>query len=287
MPFKNIITQQVIVGGGDSSEVEQEQLRYDNLNVANKATENVSAIVETTDTSKKAVDTTEVAFAAVLDELSKEAVETTQLEANLDTEEKSKESIETITVDVEVLTELAKKASDIAEVEATVNAFAFSAQNEGWENPNNALGNTANTAATLSASSSGLRGGTSNTTSGDIVLDFKDINIGDLTLDVASARIEIERTDAGLLSRPTSNIEFQISLDSGSSFTTFYVLNTEIGRSIIVLDLLSLILGDTTKLSQILLRAVGTVTSGTGLGASTTASIFRKVIIVTADKEYT
>ena len=286
MGFKNIITQQVIVGGGDSSEVEQEQLRYDNLNIAKKATENVSAIVETTDTSKKAVDTTEVAFAAVLDELSKEAVETTQLEANLDIEEESKESVETITVDVEVLTELAKKANDIAELEATVNAFAVSAQNEGWENPNNALGNTANTAATLSASSSGLLGGTSNTTAGDIVLDFKDINLGDLVPDVALVRIDIQRTDAGLLSRPTSNIAFQISLDNGDSFSTFYVLNTELARSVVELNILSLIQGDTTQLSQILLRAVGTVTSGTGLGSSTTASIYRALITVTADKEY-
>ena len=286
MGFKNIITQQVIVGGGDSSEVEQEQLRYDNLNIAKKATEDVSTIIDTQDTAKKAEDTTEVAFAAVLDELSKEAVETTQLEANLDIEEKSKESIETITVDVEVLTELAKKASGIAEVEATVDAFAFSAQNEGWENPNNALGNTAGTAATLSASSSGFLGGTSNTTSGDIVLDFKDINIGDLTPDLAIVRIEIERTDARLLSRSTSNIAFQISLDNGGSFSTFYVLNTELDRSIIELDILSLIQGDTTQLSQILLRAVGTVTSGTGLGAGTTASIYRALITVTADKEY-
>jgi hypothetical protein len=180
-------------------------------------------------------------------------------------------------------------ASDVVEV--TVEAYLDSVNsNTGFTNPNNALGDTTGTAATLTATSSGLLGTTNNTTNGTHVAQFRDINLGDLTITNVTLRVENQHANAGLpLVQPTCNIQFQYSTNSGGAWTTFYTLTGQTGKGIRTTDLTGVI-GQNRALLRagvFRIRATGSVTSGTGLGAASTASYFRAWLTVSANRNYT
>lgn len=162
--------------------------------------------------------------------------------------------------------------------------------NTGWTNPNNTLGNTSNTAATLTATSSGLLGTTNNTTNGTIVLDFQDQVLGDFSqanLTSAIVRVELQRANAGVaIVQPTSNIQFQYSLNNGDTYTTFYTLTAVVGKQIQQIDITGLLTNPDTQIDQFRIRATGSITSGTGVGAASTASFFRAWLTASFNKTY-
>jgi hypothetical protein len=160
------------------------------------------------------------------------------------------------------------------------------ASNTGWTNPNNSLGNTTGTAATLTATASGLAGTTNNTTNGTIVLDFNNVNLGDLTISNVDLFVETQRANAGVaIAQPTSNVQWQYSLD-GTNFTTFHTITAVQAKGIQTIDITALVGQDQSKLSALRIRATGSVTSGTGLGAGNTVSFFRAWMVVNAARTY-
>jgi hypothetical protein len=169
----------------------------------------------------------------------------------------------------------------------TLNGYAnVVASNTGWTNPNNALGNTTGTSATLTATASGLAGTTNNTTNGTIVLDFQDVNLGDLTITNVDFNVETQRANAGVpIAQPTSNVQFQYSFDN-TNWTTITTVTAVQAKAIQSVDVTAIVGQDQTKLSNLKIRATGSVTSGTGLGVSTTVSFFRAWMVVNADKTY-
>jgi hypothetical protein len=173
-------------------------------------------------------------------------------------------------------------------ITATLTGYANAVvANTTWANPNNALGNTTGTAATLSAASSGLAGTTNNTSTGALTLGFLDVNLGDLVISSVTLQVENQGATAGVaIAQPTTNIAYQYSLD-GTNFTTFFTHNTPaLAKGIRTVDVTALVGQDQAKLSALQIRATGSVTSGTGLGATNTASFFRAWMVVNAARTY-
>lgn len=161
--------------------------------------------------------------------------------------------------------------------------------NATWVNPNNGLGNTTGTAATLTATASGVAGTTNNTATGTVVYGFQDVNLGDLTITNVTVNVENQGATAGVaIAQPTSNVQFQYSLNNGSTWTNIFVLNTPAtAKGIRTLNITGVVGQDQTLLSALQIRATGSITSGTGLGVSNTVSFFRSWMTVTANKTYT
>lgn len=185
--------------------------------------------------------------------------------------------------------EIVPQGTDLIVLEASLNGYANAvASNTGFTNPNNALGNTTNTAATLTATSSGLVGTTNNTTNGTIQLDFQDVNLGDLTISSVNLFVETQHANAGVpITQPTTTLQYQYSTNNGGSYTTFYTQTANTGKAIRTIDITAIVGQNQTLLSQLRIRATGNVTSGTGLGAGSTASFFRAWMVVEAQRSYT
>lgn len=157
----------------------------------------------------------------------------------------------------------------------------------GWTSPANALGNNTNTAAELRATSSGLAGTTSNTVTGTLLLGFANPQTRDLPIG-AGVTINIERdvVSGGTLPLGQSHtVVYQYSLD-GTNFTTVSAPGTTIAKSVVTVDITSLVGGDYNKLDALQVRATGSVTSGTGLGATLAARLMRAWVSFTAEKTY-
>lgn len=173
-------------------------------------------------------------------------------------------------------------------VSASLTGYANANTNTGWTNPANAQGNTTGTAATLAAASSGLAGTTNNTTTGTLTLDFQDVNLGDLTISAVTVNVENQGATAGVaIAQPTSNVQFQYSVDGGTNWTNIVVLNTPAtAKGIRTLNITGVIGQNQALLSALKIRATGSVTSGTGLGATNTVSFFRAWMTVAASRTY-
>lgn len=157
-----------------------------------------------------------------------------------------------------------------------------------WTNPANALGNTTGTASTLTATASGLAGTTNNTATGAITLGFRDVNLGDMTITSVVLSVENQGATAGVaIAQPTTNVQWQYSLNNGGSFTTFYTMTTPAtAKGIRTVDITAIVGQDQSLLSALQIRATGTITSGTGLGAANTVSFFRAWMTVLANRTY-
>lgn len=175
-------------------------------------------------------------------------------------------------------------------IEAALNGYANqNVQTTTWTNPANALGNTTGTSASLTATASGLAGTTNNTATGILALGFRDVNLGDLTITSVVLNVENSGAGAGVaIAQPTANIQYQYSLNNGSTWTTFYTHNTPaLAKGIRSVDITNIVGQDQSLLSALQIRATGSVTSGTGLGVSYTASFFRAWMVVSANRTYT
>ena len=218
----------------------------------------------------------------VLDEAAVKAVETSLSSIVGDVTEVSKAAIETVTAAIVTLTDINDKADTVDFILLNVNAYAGTlTRSSGWTNPNNALNNTPNTAATLTAESSGLLGNTSNTTEGELVIAIRSTrgperDDSNLPVDTTSnPRLEfvVSRTDSGLFSSPSSNVTFGISNSPNGPWDNLFTITAEVPKQTVVVPLSSV---DPVTYTQRFLycQANGTVTSGTGLGAGTTVSFF-------------
>ncbi len=172
---------------------------------------------------------------------------------------------------------------------ATLNGYANqNVATTTWTNPGNALGNTTTTAATLVATASGLAGTTNNTATGAMSLGFRDVNLGDMTITSVVLSVENQGATAGLpITRPTTNVAWEYSLNNGSTWTGFYTMTTPAtAKGIRTVDITAIVGQNQALLSALQIRATGTITSGTGLGASNTVSFFRAWMTVLAERTY-
>lgn len=157
-----------------------------------------------------------------------------------------------------------------------------------WTNPANALGDTTGTSASLTATASGLLGRTNNTATGAMSLGFRDVNLGDMDITSVSFNVEVSGATAGVpLTQPTVNIQYQYSLNNGSTWTTFYTHTVvALTKSVQSIDATAVVGQNQALLSALQIRATGSVTSGTGRGAGYTASFYRAWMAVQANKVY-
>lgn len=188
-----------------------------------------------------------------------------------------------------VLDETVPNQGDEIVINLTLNGYAnANVSNTGWTNQGNILGNTTNTSASLTATSSGLLGTTNNTTNGTTVLGFRDVNLGDLTITSVVLNAENSGAGAGVaVAQPTVNIQYQYSTNNGSTWTTFYTHTaTALAKGVRTINLTSIIGQNQSLINNFQVRATGTVTSGTGVGAAYTASFFRTWLEITASRTY-
>jgi hypothetical protein len=256
--------------------------------VGQRATDTTSVVGRVLELNRKASDTTEAIIIPQTD-VAKRAVETTPLLVMARALETGRRQVEQIESAIVVIDEPAQRAAEQAEIVVSLTGYANAVvANTTWANPNNALGNTTGTAATLTATASGLAGTTNNTATGSITLGFQDVNLGDLTISNVDLFVENQGATAGVaIAQPTTNIQYQYSLD-GTTFTTLFTHNTPaLPKGIRTVDITALVGQDQAKLSALQIRATGSVTSGTGLGASNTASFFRAWLVVNAARTYT
>lgn len=212
--------------------------------VQQKAVEDISNTVTgiVSELNQKAVDNIETAIIARIDE-NKEATEAVTSRFNVsEIQQKATEDISNTVINV--VSEINQKAvdnieaaiiaridenkeaSDIASISVSYTGYANqNVSTTGWVNPANALNDTTGTASTLTATSSGLAGTTSNTTTGTITLGLENPSplIGDLNIS-GSAIVEVERqiTGAGTLPIGQShNIAYEYQIVGQGAGTYF------------------------------------------------------------------
>ena len=185
-----------------------------------------------------------------------------------------------------VTSDFTPEQTSLVYVQADINMFANSVfSNTNWQNPNNVLEDNTGTAATLTVASSGIGGTTNQSVSGDIILDFRQVELGDLTI-TGSIILSVETAHdiVGIpLGQPTTDLVYQYSLN-GSTYTTFHTEVISAAKSINTVDLTSVV--NKGNLDDLRVRAVGNLTSGTGLNVTSTISFYRVWFSYTASKEY-
>jgi hypothetical protein len=177
---------------------------------------------------------------------------------------------------------------DLTVITANYSSFARDVQaSTNWNDPNNVLGDTTATATTLRATASGIAGTTNNTTTGSITVNFRDVEYGNLEVENSIILvIESRHQTVGIaIAQPTTTVEFQYSV--GSGFTTFHTQVINTAKALFSVDLTSVINKDPALIDALQVRAVGSVTSGTGLNVASFVSFFRTRLQFTAEGEFT
>lgn len=252
-----------------------------------RATDSVASVAAISEQGNKATEAVSADF--TVSEVAKKASEDISNTVTAPINETGKRATESIAGIIIPQIETGARATDTQVVEITLNGYANqNVQNTGWTNQGNILGNTTNTSASLTATSSGLLGTTNNTTNGTTRFAFRDVNLGDLTIASVILSAENSGARAGVaIVRPTVNIQYQYSLNNGGTWTTFYNhTTTNLGKGIRTVDITTIVGQDQALLSALQIRATGTVTSGTGIGAAYTASFFRCWMTVLANRTY-
>lgn len=279
-----------------AEEVVPDQTEVIRISVGANANESVPALDE--DTAAAILVQTEF-VPTILDNLylrlsTDESVLTPIEDAKVTATATANESIPTLEDQIEaaivVISENVPTQTEEIVIQTSLNGYANqNVQTTTWTNPANALGNTTGTSASLTATASGLAGTTNNTATGILALGFRDVNLGDLTITSVVLNVENSGAVAGVpIAQPTVNIDYQYSLNNGSSWNTFYTHNTTaLAKGIRSVDITSIVGQDQSLLSALQIRATGSVTSGTGLGVSYTASFFRAWMVVSANRTYT
>ncbi len=171
---------------------------------------------------------------------------------------------------------------------ATAQPYADSVvSNTNWTNPNNALGDTTSTSATLSATSSGLGGLTSNTVNGTLILSFPDLftpGTIDLTLySISQVTISFEYSQvagSGLGNSSTRVVDY--SLNNGSSWINVMDTGSAQAKTIATYTITPQVTGGWSQLNNLQMRWTGSVVSGIGSGSTTSTNWFRAWATVTA-----
>lgn len=252
-----------------------------------RAADRAAMAVAVSEVGRRAVDQATAIIIPTTDQ-AKRAVESTPLTVRATANDSGRRAVEQVAAVIAGTAEQGKRAAASDAVTITLAGYANAvASNTGFTNPNNALGNTTGTAATLVATATGLAGTTNNTATGTLVLDFQDVNLGDLTISAVMVNVERQGATAGVpVAQPTSAVNFQYSFDN-TNWTTIFALTTPAtAKAVSTLDLTAAVGQDQSKLSALKVRATGTITSGTGLGATNTVSFFRAWMTVSAARTY-
>lgn len=256
-----------------------------NLELSKQTQESVSADFYVEDSGKRAEESVEIQSA--ISDIAKRAVEQIKNEAGALSVETGRKAIDSIQTTVINRTELAKKASTQKTVLVNLEGYITEVvSNSGFSNPANTIGNTTGTNATLTASASGLAGLTSNTTNGTLHARFRNTTLSDLTIASVSLNVETSATQGGLPLGGGWALNYQYSLDSGSIWTTFHTTDSAEDKGIRTVVITSPVGGSWNNINSLRVRATGSVTSGTGLGATRSALWFRSWVTLAANRTY-
>lgn len=184
-----------------------------------------------------------------------------------------------------------RRATGSEYVGITYKGYANAApSNTGWTNTANAVGNNETDYASLTATSSGLLGTTSNTTNGTLVLGFADPVTQDIPLSGATITLSIlagANTSGVLPLGQAWNIQLQYSIN-GSTWTTVGTITgtTNQNGQVYSADITSVIAASYTNLNALQVRATGSVTSGTGVSAVAESRFFSANVAFGINKTY-
>lgn len=190
-----------------------------------------------------------------------------------------------------VVTETTVTSTDLGRVEVDV-SFLWpdtTVSNTGFTQPQNMTDKSTTTVAACSASSSGFAGtgGTQETTACNFVVSVLDPQLDDLTINSVTLSWFINAVATGTqLSAGQCIINYQYSINNGSSWTTFFA-QTALLTSTSTLNLSSIVGNDWQKIKDMRFRAIGEVRSGTGvLSISTAAQWGYTRLRILASKDY-
>lgn len=177
--------------------------------------------------------------------------------------------------------EIANGAQDSQTFTVTGNGYAESTvTTTGVTNPANVLGNNTATAATSSAASSGLAGTTSNTTNFDLIVELPNVNLSALisTIDTVTVNFEREGAVGGVSVGGTGTINMLWGFGgtpNNTVATGTFAVGQPLAKGISSANITAQVANDFTNINLLRLRFQGSVTSGAGLGATSTASFYR------------
>lgn len=162
--------------------------------------------------------------------------------------------------------------------------------NTGFTNPNNVLDHDADE-ATVVATATGIGGTTAATANFDMIVSFADFALtwlDDITQAILNPKIRI--ATGGVALGATQNVILEFSLNDGASWTGYWTQTAQTAGLEPNQDLLAtpaFVGDDWTKLNQLRLRIRGSITSGTGLGATNTLAVQWVVLHHAAQKTLT
>lgn len=293
LPSVVVGTDFILVGGSDPTppssdgEVTIEKLTYDLPELSLPPVISDFVIPSVTATVPPQADVIELAAVVIDNTVVTPLVEAINITASIAVVESLPTPDSSVAVLVIPVVDIVPSQTDFSFVRAEYNIFANSVDSSNtWANPNNVLGDNTS-ATTLTATATGLAGSTNETSSGSITIDFRDVNYGNLAI-ASSVILSIEsqhQTNGIPINPPTTTVAFQYSV--GGSFTTFHTQVINAGKSLQTVDLTSVINQDPALIDSLKVRAVGQVTSGTGLGVSSTVFFFRSFLTFDAERGYT
>lgn len=281
----------VCVGGiapppPDGGEITVEKLSYDLPEILALITPAPFIIPSVSELSPSQVDEATVAFLIIDNTNSPVPTVSVNINVDVDTEAELPLISELGSGVIILVGDTLPEQSSLVYIQANFNMFANSVfSNTNWQNPTDVLQDNTGTAATLTVASSGIGGTTDESISGDIILDFRQVQLGDLSI-FGSITLNVETShEIGsiAINQPTTDLEYQYSLD-GLTYTTFHSEVISAAKAVNTIDLTSLV--NQGNLDDLRVRAVGNLTSGTGLNVTSTISFYRVWFSYAAAKEY-
>lgn len=248
-----------------------------------------SIITGVSDTAPSQQDAAEVAFLVDKPELYPIPVEFLYLSGSVTATELVPEALDTNSVIVLTGKDVVPNQTSLSFVQADYNLFANAvASSNTWENTTDALADTTATAAKLEATASNVAGIDNETSTGDMIVAFRDIDLGDLAI-TSSLILSVEtgHATAGIpTAASTTSVVFQYSLNS-AAFVTFHAQTINTAKAVNTVDLTSAIGTSVSAINSLRVRATGSITSGTGVGVSSAVSFYRTWLSFTSEKDYT
>lgn len=255
------------------------------LDQSKRAADRVTTDVASRNQSKRASDT--ITAAILSRDSGKRAIETINAEFNANIMEQAKRATDMTEAAIIARTDTGKKAADQKTVVVSLTGYITAViSNTGFTNPNNTIGNTAGNNATLTATATGLAGLSSQTTNGTLHARFRDTGLSDLTVTAVTINVETSSTQGGLPLGGGHNVQYEYSLNNGSTWTTFHTTSGTEGKGTRSATITGPVAGSWANINQLRVRATGSVTSGAGLGATRAAQWFRAWITIAANRTY-
>lgn len=268
-----------------SNEAAKSEITNEHLNKSKASADGASVLSVLSVSAKSSTDLHGIDI--LLSDQSKESLENiSNTVLNVNASQGSK-ALDYNEVQISAKTYQSIKASDLNNVDANYAGYVDAVVSFIAYSPSSAVIGDTGSSADISATSSGIAGTTSNTVNGELVLGFKNPSavIGDLSLN-GNVTIEIEKEvllDGTTITGRTYSIIYQYKTTGSYLEFARDEGTTDVTKAFSSTSLPGLVLSD---IDSLMIKVIGTVTSGTGLSSSVSSKIYRARVIFNSTKEY-